>query len=295
MPHKIISIVCEGAHDVAFLNRMLKAHGFRTNEKVKISEYPFPMGQFFETSLKKSDFRQLNFAEARQVPLPSHALSKEDAYVFLFSLGGDSKRAERNTLLQRMAAFFPSDEQEIRVLPGDTSLSLVFMFDADNAGITRRLATMKREIASALNLDEAEIEVNQNGDICQINGLGIGCLVLTDESFETGKLEDILLPLMKNGNEHIFDAADRFIESYYDENRTKFLRIRSDEYGILEARGTDSDFDRKKSLIGVVAQLQISGKPNQACINRTDYLTIDKLINSPHCALLREFLLKVTG
>lgn len=293
MAHKLISIACEGSHDVAFLNRLLKAQGFRTNEKIKIGEYPSPMGRFFETSLRRSDFQQLNFSEARQVPLPSHALNKEDVFIFLYSLGGDSKRAERAALLKRMAAFIPSDEQEIRVLPDGTSLTMVFMFDADNVGVGPRLESMRQELAEAVGVDPAEIAVRANGDCCQVKGLGVGCLVLTDESNETGKLEDVLLPLMRQGNELIFEAADQFIDGYYDATRTRFLRIRPTETGVEESRGSDKDFDRKKSLIGVVAQLQISGKPNQACINRTDYLNLEKLSNSPHCIPIRAFLERV--
>lgn len=293
MAQKLISILCEGPHDAAFLNRLLKAQGFRTNERIKIGDYPYPMGQFFVTSLRRSDFQQLNFSEARQVPLPSHALNKEEISIFLYSLGGDSKRAERAALLQRMAAFIPNDEQEIRVLPKDTSLTMVFMFDADEAGVGPRLESMKRELAEAMGVDLAAVAVHSNGDCCKTGGLGVGCLVLTDESTETGKLEDVLLPLMKQGNEAIFEAADLFIDGHYEVSRTRFLRIRPTESGVEESRGSDKDFDRKKSLIGVVAQLQISGKPNQASINRTDYLNLDKLLTSPHCIPIRAFLERV--
>jgi len=290
MSQKLISIACEGPHDVAFLNRILKAHGFVSAERIKIGEYPAPMGRFFESSARRSDFQQLNFSEARQTPLPSHALEKGSTLVFLYALGGDCKKAARMELLRKLASFVPEDEGEIRVLPEDTSIAMVFMFDADTAGVAPRLTIMRSEIAEALGVNAADVSIPDNGDCCKVNGLCVGCLVLTDESLNTGKLEDVLLPLMMQGNERIFLGAEAFIDGHFDLTRTNLLRIRINEGVLEESRGPDKDYDRKKSLIGVVAQLQISGKPNQACINRTDYLNMQKLRVTPQCAPIREFL-----
>ena len=292
MATKLISFVCEGPHDVAFINRMLKAEGFRTHEKIKIGEYPFPMGRLFEKSLRRSDFRQLNFSEARQAPLPSHALKSGETFVFLYALGGDSRKAERVALLQQMATFIQNDPQEIQILPADTSLTIIMMFDADDLGVEKRVERMRVEIAEALAVRAEEIAIGRNGDICKANGLSVGCFVLTNQDSEKGRLEDVLLPIMRDGNECIFDAADSFLDAHFEEERTKFLQIRPTDTGLSETRSNDVDFDRKKSLIGVVAQLQISGKPNQACINRTDYLNMEKLVTNPHCAPIREFLAK---
>ena len=177
----------------------------------------------------------------------------------------------------------------------DTSLAMVFMFDADTAGVDARLTSIRREIADAMEIHLDAVAILSNGACCAIKGLCVGCLVLTDESLETGKLEDVLLPLMRKENEGIFASAEDFIDGHFDVERTKFLRIRLKEGALYEARGSDKDFDRKKSLIGVVAQLQISGKPNQACINRTDYLNMSKLTTAPVTAPIRKFIETITN
>lgn len=295
MSQQLISIACEGPHDVAFVNRILKAQGFETSEKTKIGDYPYPMGKFFENTARRSDFSQLNFSEARQVPLPTHALTKDAVSIFLYALGGDSKKAERATLLKELESFIPEDDQEIRVLPQGTSITLAFLFDADDKGVKSRLEQITKEVAESLEVDHAEVALQENGDCCEIKGLRVSCLVLTDESSETGKLEDLLVPLMRDGNETIFDAAEKFLAEHFDKTRTKFLRIRNEEGMLVEKRGSSKDFDHRKSLIGVVAQLQISGKPNAACINRTDYLNKDKLTTHECCVGIREFISRITA
>lgn len=271
MAQQLISIACEGPHDVAFLNRLLKAQGFRTHERTKIGDYPPPIGSFFENSVRRTDFQQLNFAEARHVPLPSHALIRDSTFVFLHSLGGDSKKDDRISLLSELGTFVQADENEIPVCPTDTSLSVIFLFDADEVGVSARVKQVKNEVAEAFGVDAGQVDLSENGAFCEVNRLRVGCFILADEEEENGKLEHLLVPLMREKNEAIFEAAERFLDDFFEQERTKFLRIREEDGTLVEKRGSSRDFDRMKSIIGIVAQLQISGKPNAACINRTDY------------------------
>ena len=48
MATQIITVLCEGPHDVAFIAKILKAMGFRSNESTKLGEYPPPMNAILQ-------------------------------------------------------------------------------------------------------------------------------------------------------------------------------------------------------------------------------------------------------
>jgi len=294
MSTHLITVACEGPHDTAFLNRLLKANGFIADEKRKIAEYPAPMGQLFVGTARKIDFEQLNFTEARRLTLPSHALSKGDVTIFLYSLGGDGKIAERNELLKKLWLLAQEDEAEIQRLPDDTTLSMIYMFDADDHGIERRIAQIRGEVAGVLGLSPEEVPLNLNADCCEIKGLGVGCLVVGANDGETGRLEDIIVPIMTEGNEDIFAAAEKFLDTHFDEKRCLLLKVRIKSGAIVEARESRVKHDRTKSVLGIAAQLQLSGKSNTACISDADYLNLQKLTSDKQCLMIWDFFNRVT-
>ncbi len=126
----------------------------------------------------------------------------------------------------------------------------------------------------------------------------IGAYIFTGLDNNLGKLEDILLPLMKVNNDGIFSSAESFLDANHDISRTFPLKLSKDAAGtIIETRSVknkDTDFDRIKSVIGIAGQLQRSGKPNTAYISDTDYLTLTKINENEKCraiiAFFNEFL-----
>lgn len=47
MPNKILFVLCEGPHDVAFIYRILYNAGF-TTYNLCIKDYPFPLNDYFK-------------------------------------------------------------------------------------------------------------------------------------------------------------------------------------------------------------------------------------------------------
>ena len=181
MATNIITVFCEGPHDVDFLSKILKAAGYQSNDGCKIGEFPFPFNDLIQTEAKKSKIEELNLQELRRTLLPSATLKIRDHSLF-----------------------------------------------------------------------EGKLKV--------------GAFIFSKDGEETGKLEDILVPLMKQDNEQIFENAEGFIDRHYEESRCRGKK-----------------FDKGKSVIGTVGQLQKSGGSNVVCIDQTDYLTDEKVLNNAQC------------
>jgi len=294
MDKNIILALCEGPHDVAFLNKILKTAGFKSNEGLKLGDFPSPMNDMLGREAIKSEVIDLNIQEIRQTLLPTNSLKRDETYLLLYSLGGDGKKASRKSLLEKVKSYIPA-EGEIKQgrITEDTTIKIVYFFDADNNGIDRRLLEVKNEIAeilTSLNKDS----FSENGSYVECEGLKTGCYIFTGDDDNLGKLENILLPLMTEGNEEIFSNANNFIDKNHDEDRLFPFKIKIGSLGLFEERsdkaGDKYKFDKSKSLIGAVGQLQQSGGGNTVCIGFTDYLTLEKISNNHKCKEIIDFI-----
>lgn len=281
MSTQIVAVLCEGPHDVAFLNRILKTDGYVQEERVKLGEYPSPIDQLLIKEARESEVESLNIEELRRKLLPSHVLRRENIYLFLYSLGGDTKKNERERLLKSFAAFVPQDGQ-ISVTPTDTQLAVLYFFDADEQGQAQRREEVNHEVSSVLEVEKNELFQAQ-GETKSVQGLQVGCYIFCELDSDRGKLESIVLPLMQRENESMFEAAGRFLDENHDSTRLKMLKFRVQEGKVIEKLEGKHKYDRSKSIIGTVGQLQVSGATNSVCIGRTDYLTLAKIQADPKC------------
>lgn len=262
----IISILCEGPHDVAFVSKILKTNGFSTNENLKLKEYPQPISDLIINETKKTNVKELNIQEVRSSLIPSSTLQRDSTYLFIYSMGGDNKKEARVNYLQNLITLVPA-EGEINPYP-DFNLGLVYFFDSDDKGIEARVQSINSEINSITGVSpftgHEQIEV--------VDKLKIGCFIFTQLDNEFGKLEDILLPLMKRENEVIFDNAEKYIDDHLVQERCR------------------GKFDRGKSTIGISGQLQKSGASNVVCISASDYITTKKINDDPTCLRIISFI-----
>jgi hypothetical protein len=286
MALEVVITLCEGPHDVAFLNRILKTVGFRSNDKSKIGEFPFPINRLVPAELMKSRFEELNLIEVRTNLIPTNSLIREQKFVFLYSLGGDAKRESRIRILRQLDSLLPEDgEISDESLPDNFELSIIYFFDADRIGVQRRLQEINSEIIEAFNFNEQLLE--SNGTFIKLPKIKIGSFVFTGDDNESGKLEDVIVPIMQKGNEGIFSSATEYLNGFYDEERLYPLKLSILEGQIVEQRsnknGDKQRFDKSKSLIAVTGQLQRSGTSNIVCIGHADYLTLEKIRSSEKC------------
>ncbi|MCX8480924.1 MAG: hypothetical protein ORN58_03305 [Sediminibacterium sp.] len=286
MAKQIIIALCEGPHDVSFINRILKTAGFISNEKMKLNQFPTPMNKLMASEFSKTDVEQLNLQELRKGVLPTHTLQKEDNWVFLYSIDGDSKKKVRITIINNLKANI-RQAGEIKGDRGnvDTQFSVVYIFDADYKGVAARLAEVLNEVKEVFTTLTANI-FPANSTFATVEKIKIGCHIITGADNNTGKLEDILMPLMKSGNEVIFDNAETYLDTNFDQTRTFPLKLSIANNVVTEKRSEkkrDTDFDIQKSIIGITGQVQRSGKSNTTYISDTDYLTLDKINTNKKC------------
>lgn len=240
-----------------------------------------------EQEILKTEVQELNLQQVRQNLLPLNTLQKGDNYIFLYSIGGDGKKLVRQQILKSIKLNIPEPGEITKDrLPEGTQISVGYFFDADNKGVVKRLSEVNTEIRSVISTITAS-DLSKNGSFSTFEGLKIGSYIFTGDDNETGKLEDILVPLMQTGNERIFKNTELYLSDNYDPERIFPLKLSVDQSGkILEKRSTknaDTDFDKKKSLIGIAGQLQRSGKPNTAYISDTDFLSLSKITSNAKC------------
>ena len=189
MATKLITVLCEGPHDVAFLNRILKTRGFTAKEDKKLGDYPAPMGGFFKTSVAKTKVEELNFQEIRRILVPLNILTKDTTYLFLYALGGDSKTESRKSILNTLLSFIPKEEGEISVKPDDTELLLTYFLDADDKGVNQRIDEINSELEAIFNKPTI---FKNNGETRQEGGIVFGNFIFTGDDNNTGNLEFII-------------------------------------------------------------------------------------------------------
>ncbi|OQX21368.1 MAG: hypothetical protein BWK80_33620 [Desulfobacteraceae bacterium IS3] len=286
---KIVFVLCEGPHDVAFLYRILKTIGFK-NYTEKIKDFPPPINDFIVSSVKQIDINEMKLDDIRNRPIPSEAVFKDESLFLLYSVHGDSKKPVRKGIIEKISQWIPYDSDGISPLES-INLSVLYFFDADQKGILRRLDEVKQELAE-FGCPISPDYFRQNGSIHIINKITYGAYIFAKDD-DKGKLEDILVPMMKADNQEIFDKATEYLQ-LKDDSRLKKLEIKKENGEITEVRtGDKMKFDLPKSEICVAGQLQNSGKSNVVIIKDCDYLNLEKIRNSRKCQEITEFFKKI--
>jgi hypothetical protein len=127
----------------------------------------------------------------------------------------------------------------------------------------------------------------QESNIFQKQGYYILC-----KDDKTGKLEDIILPMMEQNNEEVFEQSKIFAQN--NAPKTK------DEDNYLTAL----KFDLQKATIGIAGQISIdntkeksksmTGYANAVIIQKSNYLTEQKIKNNAKCQEIIDFINKMT-
>lgn len=281
-------MLCEGAHDVAFLKRLLSSAGYISYNR-RICDFPFPVGNWMARSARNLTIENLNVDRIHRelgnlLPYEALHLAERDILLLLYSMNGDSSRDERRVIMEKIRDWIskPDDEKEFSIREegeaecGSHNYGLILFYDADEKGIDRRIEDIKEEIGDLFPVADT---LTGNGDVVGNDGiLKIGAYIFADTGTGKGALEQLLLPLMKSGNEEIFKDADDFLNKHRSEERLKPLVFSKDDEGnIVETRKKTNRYYHIKSVLGVVGQLQNSGASNVVCIGKSDYITLGKI------------------
>ncbi|WP_271785354.1 DUF3226 domain-containing protein [Aquimarina algiphila] len=293
MANNTLFILTEGDHDSAFLYRILKANDF-TSYKNKIKDYPAPLNSFLKTDIINVSIPEVKIQQARSRFLPHYVMQNGNNLIFIYSIGGESKNEIRTALISALNAFNIDDEDDlaIQALP-NTSMSVLYFFDADDKGTDFRVTQVINEIKPAF--PEFTFEENSHykaSTFYQIEDLKIGTYIFREEAEDKGMLEDIMLPLMQQDNDDIFEAAETFLAT----NTTCKLfkdKLKFNNEGTILKKVNKQKYSHRKSLIGTIGQLQKSGKSNTVCISDADYLNNDKILSNNTCGEIIKLIKQV--
>lgn len=274
----LIVVFCEGPHDVAFITRILKCACYKTYN-VKIRDYPSPLNEIFEGALKNMEFAELKIDQVSSKLLPRKILKKEEQVVLLYALGGNRQFDRAQSLLETFNDIKPvlptkeSDELGAIGAFADLKISYIFFNDADN-DINVELKKLNSFLQDLLKDSSFSLEHNQK--ICY-QGLQYGAYFFSSDG-KIGALENLLLEIMRDGNDEIFKDTEVFYEKLKYSKETKKLKVICKDGVAMENRNGDKfDIYQKKSVITIAGQLQNSGKSQVVIIEDTDYITLDKI------------------
>jgi len=260
--------LCEGQDDIAFLTRILYINGFEKYND-KLENFIKPFDKLFISNIKRAE--KFGFSPTNYL-IPSVVLSKEDNYVLMHNLGGDSDgRSSEIKKILGMYNGIKSDEDDFSNY--DFDYKFLLFFDADED-----IATREKSVCKLIKREIKHNEMSEN----------YGLYIFHKDG--SGTLEDILLELMKIGNESVFDSAKKYVENnkFDDQERCKeFVCSNSKE----EHKGS-SKFYEKKSIISVAGQLQFSAKSNSVIIEKSDYIKKVDLETNNKCKEIADMFMK---
>lgn len=279
---RVTIVMCEGPYDVAFLSRIMHADGYHTYNEA-INAYPPFVFKFMRGSIIKGSLEDLNLKAARGgLFLPSFALFKDDCLLLLYQLQGDSKKEGRRTIVSEFDLLFTQAAAGIGGLVDTSdSLSIVYVYDADNKGVNNRINEINSELVEFLNPSET-LSVVQAG-YGSFHGIKYGAYIfhIPDADDGHGRLEDMVVPLMSQFNTDISNDVNDIVKKRETRQYVLFSE---------KSKKKDKDFDTQKATIGIMGQLQKSGSPNSTIIEQSSFIADEQILKDKTCLEIMDFI-----
>ncbi len=263
--NKYIIVFCEGEHDIAFLTRILFVEGYSPYDK-KVNEFPNPLNELFKINLANKKIEDIEFKYQKpNQKVPFTVLFKENTLIIFHNLGGDGNILKNNNAQEIVEQYISLNDEARRKIQKYEKLNYRFLYflDSDNEGVETRISELENKLEIS-NLEHYQTNIKDDNEF--------GCAVFyktEDEQNKYGKLEDIILALMKPDNIDIFDASSTFIQSNLldGKRQKKFIcnHLKEKHYG-------SKNFKQEKSIISIAGQLQFSGSANSVIIANSDYI-----------------------
>lgn len=264
-------IMVEGPHDGAFISKVMQVNGYKTCKK-PIGKYsPTFVAKYLSGQYKNAPVDELNLQSVRQqIVFPSYSLLRgEEEMMLIFQMGGDGRDDKRRKLVGDIFRFLRSS-MTAEAVSDIGKITFVYEFDADEDGVEARLQEVTHEIRQ---IDESFPGITANGIYVESAGVRWGIYIFEDGSGK-GRLEDIILPMMEQGNDDVAGYAKDFVDK-----RGTFKLFQT-------ARPTSHP---QKARVGVMGQLEKAGSANPAIIEQSSYLTEEKIKSSLVCCQIFEF------
>ncbi len=288
MAYKVILALLEGPHDVAFVYRILKENGFNSTKKL-IKDLPSPLDKYLSNPRQflSASFDNLKVGAVRFSSFPMEVLEKGENTILLFPTGGVNQPEIRKKIITQFNAVKELGNEGSADNEKELSISVLYFLDAENDGMTFRLKAIENEIKEAMKITEQNIAFT-NASFLKVDDIDFGVYIFTEPEKETGRLEDILLPLMRLNNDDIFDDAHSFLNKI---NQFNLFKGKTNHNEVKLISSVDNQkFNYEKSLISAAGQLQTSGKSNVQVIREGSFLSEEKILGESNCINIAKFI-----
>ena len=282
--NKIVIALCEGPHDTAFLYRVLRSDCYKLFSG-KINELPNVITQFIKQGYRKIDTLEILKLDAlKNYNIPNKILYKDDKLVLLYAMGGDSEKIENSKRLALINEYTSTlislndESKEFNPFEEDgfsnkqIEYSFLFFYDADeNAD--------KQIQKTSIYLKELGIDTDvEHNKYIKTKNINYGCFIFSEDG-NKGALENLMFKLIETEeNKMLLNDAKIYFE-YTQDDRYKYKRSISYENDICEEvskKKKQAKVYEKKSILGIMGQLQNSGSSNVVTIEHSDYIKLEK-------------------
>lgn len=216
MPSRSILVFCEGAHDIAFLTRLLAAAGNAVAEENNLANLPEPFGTFFVKRLAarkpndaKFDTGGLRLYDESPLLDAVWRLSDDSRRWYFLNCHGDCSKNQVNEFLNLVVPLCQISEPDKRV----TELGIVFVNDADEIGVEARQKKITDGHAEFLAPILPRFATLKANTVQNCDTYGAGTCVFSKPGSDRGTLEEIVWPMMKNTDPKRHDASFKLIEN----------------------------------------------------------------------------------
>lgn len=281
---KIVIALCEGPHDTAFLYRVLRNKCYKNFNK-SIENLPFVVKRFIKNGYSKIEkLESLKLNSLKNYNIPNKILYKEDKLVLLYAMGGDTDNISQSRRLSLINDYLstlktPSDDKELNINSIDSfsmeenEYSFLFFYDADDDA-SKQIQKINNYLVE-LGIKET-IEHNK---FINLENHKYGCFIFSEDG-STGTLENIMFKLIDTDeNKILLDKAKEYYKVHLDERYKKKISIKFNEESnsceeYLKKKNSPKLYC-KKSVLGIMGQLQNSGASNVVTIEHSDYIKLE--------------------
>lgn len=191
---RVSLMFCEGAHDTAFLNRLLKTGLEFEKAELKLSDLPYPISNVLQQSFKKKSADDLRLDMAKKFFLPDYLLIRDTTLVMVFNYGGSNRHASMSPFLENM---FTLLEEPAFSGVGQPVFNYSVFADADHIGLIRtrdKVSTDLAKIGESVWLNGSWIKHENTIAFTQNSVFGpVATYIWKKWTEDNGTLEDIVM------------------------------------------------------------------------------------------------------
>ncbi len=210
---------CEGPHDAAFVRLLLRQELGFEQQRLKLSELPYPLANVLKTSFQNRATEDLRLDLARRFFLPEFVLARASTLVLLFSYGGSNRKDSMQPFLDAVFTLLAvTGFSSIEQTAARPAYAYTIFADADTRGEVGTRQLISNEFSKVGDVDwlsAAWVQVNATNAASQATRFGhTATYVWRKRSADDGTLEDLVLEC-RDGDCNLQRTLD-YLDSRFD-------------------------------------------------------------------------------